>query len=163
EAAKSIRDELNYDTLPRLETFLGQALDWERARKADRPPSQTPEELLAFALSGWLLGDSEAEKNPDRARRLWEARQMILEGLKGGRAPGARKRRPASFAKDKTVGVALIARRVPLRPPPDPPEKTTTDVEELTASVPGPGNGATYCVQLPPEYHPNRPYPVLIT
>src|SRR5262249_42426742 len=83
EAAAAIPQGVNHDTLPRLETFLGQAQDAERARAQKRAPTNTPEELLSFAISGWLLGDGAAEKNPQTARNLWKARELVLRCQRG--------------------------------------------------------------------------------
>src|SRR5262249_19661875 len=41
EAADAILEELNFDTLPRLETFLGQAKSLELALKQKRKPDQS--------------------------------------------------------------------------------------------------------------------------
>ncbi len=155
KAIAAIGGELNHDTLSRLETFLSQAQDWERALKQKRPPTQTPEELLAFALSGWLLGDGAAEKNADTARRLWEARQLVLDCQRSD-DPVERKQRVDTFKEAKGVSVDVIARMIPLLPSAEPYEKLGTDPIKLGA------HGTSYVLQLPPEYHPGRLYPVLL-
>jgi hypothetical protein len=157
EAGEALLAGLNYDTVGRLETFISQALDWERALKGARAPSCNPEELLAFAISGWLLGDSAAERSVPIAQRLWQARQLVLDAQRNP-DPFARKQRAASFTKDKNVTVDLIARMIPLLPPSDPHDKPNGMPIRLTT----PEGGVTYHVQLPPEYHHYRPYPVLI-
>ncbi len=157
EAAEAILAGLNCDTVGRLETFITQAQDWERALKATRAPSCNPEELLSFAVSGWLLGDGAAERSVPTARTLWKARQLVLDSQRNA-DPFARKQRAAAFAKDKNVTVDLIARMIPLLPPPEPYEKPDVTPIQLTT----PEGGISYHVQLPPEYHPYRAYPVLI-
>ncbi len=152
----TILSELTYDTLPRLETFIGQAQDWERALRNNRPPNCTPEQLLGFAVSGWLLGDSAAERDPALARRLWQARKLVLETQLDD-DPGVRQQRARSFAADKTVAVDVVARMIPNLPPADPYQQTDTDRIKL-----GGAGAAAYHVQLPPEYNHFRPYPVLI-
>ncbi|MCC6417931.1 MAG: hypothetical protein IT429_06730 [Gemmataceae bacterium] len=164
DAVQTILTELTFDTAPRLETFVSQSLDWERARKANRPPAQNPEELLAFAISGWLLGDGAADKNVPRAQRLWEARQLVLDVLKDPTDSVARKSRAGAFEKDKLVGVDVIARMIPLLPPADPydKDKLNTAPMEMKVEAQGPGLGTPYHLQLPPEYNHYRPHPVLV-
>jgi pimeloyl-ACP methyl ester carboxylesterase len=157
EAVKALLAELNYDTHGRLDTFLSQAQDRERARKQGRPPNSTPQDLLAFAVSGWLLGDQAAERSPKLARKLWAAREAVLRSEADG-DPAAIKQRAASFANDKEVTVDVVARMIPQLPPADPYEKLGVKPIPLTP----PGGGAAYHVQLPPEYHHGRPFPVLI-
>ena len=161
-ALQAIAQELNHDTLPRLETFLSQARDWERARKQDRRPSQTPDELLAFAVSGWVLGDGVSQKDPDAAKRLWEAREMVLACQQKDEGVLSRRQRVQSFASNgKGLGADVIARMIPLLPPPEPHDKLGVTPLKLKVEMPGVGQGTTYEVQLPPEYHPQRAYPVL--
>src|SRR5204862_5592191 len=69
--ATTIMDELNPDTVGRLETFLGQAQDYERAFKDKRKPEQSAEEVLAFAMTGWLRGNEAAERSPAVAIQQW--------------------------------------------------------------------------------------------
>ena len=157
EAVKTLLAELNYDTLPRLETFLGQARAWDRARQAAKAPPATPEQLLAYAISGWLLGDGAAERDPAVGRRLWLARTLVLQS-QCEEDPLALRQRAASFEADKKVTVDQVARMIPRLPPPEPHDKLGSDPIELKA---GPG-GAAYHVQLPPEYNHFRPYPVLL-
>src|SRR5262249_35588241 len=116
EAVEAILTELTYDTSGRLETFLSQAEDRERARKQGRKPSSTPEELLAFAVSGWLLGDAAAERNPALARQLWAARDTVLASERDGDL-AAIQQRVAALAGKKELSVDLVARMVPQLPP----------------------------------------------
>ena len=47
-------------------------------------------------------------------------------------------------------------------PPPDPEKKIDTKVREIKAEAAGGDKGPTYLLKLPPEYHHQRSYPVLI-
>src|SRR5207247_4157527 len=61
-AADMILGELNYDTLPRLETFLVFAQQHERElAETKAKPTQATDEVMALAVSGWLLGNASAE------------------------------------------------------------------------------------------------------
>lgn len=156
EATTAIKNELNVDTVARLETFLGQALGFERALKegkADRPA----DEVLAFAVSGWLLGDMAAGRDVELAQRLWEMRKLILEHQKND-DPVARKRLAAN-SPGRGVGVDEVARMVQLLPPVEAHTKLSTDPIEI--KLPEDVGKGFYYVQLPPEYHHMRSYPAL--
>ena len=56
-----------------------------------------------------------------------------------------------------------MARLIALLPPPEPEKEIGTDPVDLEAELPGGRfRGASYTVQLPPEYHHGRAYPVLL-
>ena len=78
EAAAAIAAELNPDTIDRLEAFIGLAQQAEQQQQQKRTPEHTPEQLLALAVSGWLLGNSSAEAKVETALRLWRSRQFVL-------------------------------------------------------------------------------------
>src|SRR5262249_17073709 len=56
EATTVIRSELNADTINRLEPFINLAQQAEQQQQRNRTPDQSPEQLMALAVSGWLLG-----------------------------------------------------------------------------------------------------------
>jgi pimeloyl-ACP methyl ester carboxylesterase len=153
-AAKEIGQALHIDTLPRLETFLVYAQQHEREVKEKRKPSQTPEELLALALSGWLRGDAAAEPDVKLARALWQLRLLLLV-----KTPELQT--IISHCKSYGLGPDVVAQVLPFLPPPDPPEdlKKNPVLMNIIAPDTRPGD---YWLQLPPEYHPGRSYPVLI-
>src|SRR5690606_20497830 len=68
----SIAEELDYESLPRLDAFL----------RLQSDTSLAADEKLALAFTGWLLGSNEAETDFDLAVRLWHARLLILEYLR---------------------------------------------------------------------------------
>src|SRR5262249_51185366 len=80
-AAEFIQDGLNLDTVGRLEKFLLFAQQHESQRADGGQPTQTPEEVLAIAVTGWLQGDQAAESDPKLALRLVRARSFLLEYL----------------------------------------------------------------------------------
>src|SRR6516165_2797144 len=51
---------------------------------------------------------------------------------------------------------------IPNLPPPEPPAMLPNKVMEFRAESERGGQAITYWVQLPPEYHPSRPWPVLV-
>jgi dienelactone hydrolase len=168
-AAAAIVAELNADHFlkqagdapgQRFELFLSQAERAERQQK-DGKPSAKPAELLALAVSGWLLGGASAETNPETARRLWRARQMVLAYQKTPTYSG-REKLLAEYRRQSAVTVEEVAQLIDRLPPPEPPEDvSTTPVKRLAEGWFGRGR-TTYHLQLPPEYHAGRAYPVLI-
>jgi pimeloyl-ACP methyl ester carboxylesterase len=138
----------------RLEVFLSQFEQAERLEK-DGKPHAKPEELLALAVSSWLLGSGSGEKNLEAAIRAWKARELILDYQRNGKA-GAM----AALKKDPRMDADTVAQLISYLPPPSPdkeiseaavPTKTAADLGALK-----------YTLQLPPEYRPSRSYPVLI-
>ncbi len=159
EAAAALLAELQPDVLPRLDAFLGQARQAERQRAAHQAPSMGPAPLLALAVTGWL--GALPDPTPDRAVRLWHARQFVLQYLA---ADGAT-RKSLLDSYQKSGGAATlddVTRLIPLLPPPEPEplNKIGDKAVEMTA---GPtGAAVKYSLQLPPEYRHSRNYPVLI-
>jgi pimeloyl-ACP methyl ester carboxylesterase len=160
EALQAVQAELNLDTLPRLELFLSQAPSHERALKQGRKPAQGTDQVLALAVSSWVLGEGAGDTNVATARRLWLTRKLLLEYLKTD-LPLTRKGLLDSYASGQPAGLDEIARMIRYLPPVDPYEKLGTAPFRLEFAPPGGGQGGTYLVQLPPEYHHQRAYPVL--
>jgi len=156
EAATEIAAELTLDTLPRLETFREYARQHENETKQKRPHSQTAEQVLALAVTGWLQGNAVAEPEVKSAHMLWKARQTVLEYQKTD-DPQSRKQLADTLVKQLSLPVDVLDRLIQHLPPPEPPEKISSE-PMLIQAVDGPA----YIVQLPPEYNPHRPYPVLM-
>jgi hypothetical protein len=167
EAAAAVAEEVNLDAFlkksetdeGRLERFLAQADQAERFAKQNLPHLRNGE-LLSLAVTGWLLGPASAETKPETARRVWAARQFVRDYQK---TPGEAAR--ATLLKDfegkSGLGPAEMAQLIAHLPPTDPPPRYTSDEVEMKVGPPT-GPGPTYRLKLPPEYHPGRPYPVLI-
>jgi pimeloyl-ACP methyl ester carboxylesterase len=176
EVGDLIRANLNSDTLPRLEGFIGQAEQWERNLAKGKRVENTGEEILALALSGWLMGNDLAETKVDWAMKLWSAREFLLKYLK---TPGEAKRKDLvdSFGKRPPLAMDELAQMIRLLPPIGVEEndkengdgkngskvngiRKNGDLYQELKTVVG-RSGQNYLVQLPPEYHPHRAYPVL--
>src|SRR5262249_27795213 len=91
EAAGALLKELHYDNVERLDAFLGQAAQAERLKARKKKPELGPAQLLALAVSGWLLGSPSAESSPQVAMSLWKTRQLVLDYQKADDAGGRRK------------------------------------------------------------------------
>lgn len=160
EAIETILEEVHVDALPRLETFQVYAQQYEReiAEKKCKT-TQTAEEVAALAITGWLQGDSVAEPDVKTAQALLQARKLLVDCQKIG-DPTKRQRLIDAFAKEHRLGVDTFVRMIPFLPPPEPPESTSMEPQKLTIGE-GQARGTPYLLQLPPEYHPSRSYPVL--
>jgi pimeloyl-ACP methyl ester carboxylesterase len=163
EAATAVRDEMHLDTLSRLEVFLTLAERAEKDAKAGERPRQSPEELLAAAITGWHLGKVAAEAKVDQAYRVWTARLMALEYLRTP-APNTRHANLANYlAKPTALKYDELEKLVSLLPPPDAPAEPPKGpaAMQLPKTVQMP-NGVDFVVRLPDEYQPGRSYPLLI-
>lgn len=160
KASAMILEELNFDTLPRLELFHGFAEQHLKELEEGKKPAQTTEEVLAMAVTGWLLGNSAAEPDVKMARKLFDAREFVLRYQRNDQ-PLARKQMGDSFAQEIGLPIDVLARLVRNLPPPYAYEKISGEPFKLDIEVPD-SNGGSYHVQLPPDYHHLRPYPVLV-
>ncbi len=163
DAAGHLRDELNYQSLDRLQPFVDLAEQAENAQKQGRVPSHKPEDLLAFAVTGWLLGPASAEGRPEVARKLWRARQFACEYV---RTNTTRRRNELLeiYEKWEPVGLDELARVIALLPPADPDEDfTTKEPMDRKTNLPNNQRGSVdYRIQLPPEYSHGRSHPLLV-
>lgn len=174
-AADRVLAELHPDSSVRIETFVSLAQQAERERKEGTERTKKPEELLAAAVSGWVKGKNGATPNPDVARKLWVARELVLacqktESLNERAALAGRLRGPAAIGPDE------MAQLISLLPPADPEDldnrtgvpvtvaklENSGTFRRTTPAAVGYPSGLDYLVRLPAEYHHGRAYPVLI-
>ena len=163
KATEFIRDELNYDTLGRLDKFLLFAEQHEKQRAAKvEKLDQTPEEVLAIAISSWLQGEQAAETDTNSALKLADARAFALEYLKTA-SEMKRKEMLSAFKNSKQLPMDVMARLMRMIPPPEPHpvKEINTEIQTIKIAAPN-NNGGSYLVQLPPDYHHQRSYPVVI-
>jgi hypothetical protein len=162
EAAHAILADLNHDNVGRLESFVLQAAQAERLRQQKKKADLTPSEILARAVTGWLLGDASAESDIDVARRLWQARQFVFKYVTTtDPADRAKLQRDYENVKSDVVGIDVLAQVIGTLPPFEPEEKI--DSKPVERSVGGDEKkGRKYHLQLPPEYYHGRPYPLLV-
>ena len=161
KASTFIEQELNYDTIERLSTFLELAPQFELERKEKRKTTQSAEEVLALAASGWLQGKHAAFPEPKSALMLIRARELVLAYLRTNDAQ-ERAGLLSTLKSETELPADVIVRLLSMIPPAhaEDVQKLTTTITTMTINVPD-GNGS-YLVQLPPEYHHLRWYPVLI-
>jgi pimeloyl-ACP methyl ester carboxylesterase len=159
-ATKFILDELNLDTVSRLETFLPFAQQHLREIEEKSKLTQTAEEVLALAITGWLQGSTAADPDPKLAEKLFHVRQATLDYLKAD-TPAARAQALSSFRKYE-LSPDVFIRLVRLLPPSHPyAEKIESEPVKMSVDLPDVNEGSYY-VWTPPDYHPQRSYPVLL-
>ncbi len=158
KALEFIGAELNLDTVDRLEEFLRQAAQFERQRKDKVELTHNAEQVLAFAVTSWLQGKEQSFKDPELALKLIRSRELLLQYLQ----PDNDVERPAllsGFQGDMKLPLDVMGRLVRLLPPPEAEDVKKLDTEMQTCKL---ASGETYLVQLPPDYHHQRAYPVLM-
>lgn len=160
EKLRAIREEiaaeLGVNTLGRMAAF--------RLHAEDR--SLLPEEKLALAVSGWLLGSDAAVENLSVAVSLVRVRGLIRQYL-GEPVKIRRDRILEGLRSEEGAVPGLVAGLVghmkpPLDPPPPPSAEKPGLIELETVALPN--EPPVRClVQLPPEYDPYRRYPAIVT
>ncbi len=152
---KEITAEADEDAIARLASF--ERLVDDAALK--------PEQKVALAISGWLVGSNQATDHFQTAVSLAHARETILAYL---REPLAQNRAKLVSEVQDMEGASIerIAQMLKLMKPPLEATKQTErgpGMHELHATgLPGKAD-ARYVVQLPPEYDPLRHYPTIVT
>jgi len=144
--------ELDRNGLPRLQPFL----------QAEQDPQLAPEEKLALAFSGWVLGPDAADLDWQRAQQLWEARELVREYLRA-ESPSLRTQLFERLTRLEGLGTQRMQRLLALLPPVRDAEGVAPGVPTaITVSSSGETPATTYWVQLPPEYSVNRNYPCVV-
>jgi enterochelin esterase-like enzyme len=148
----TIADALDRETLGRLDAFLKLADD----------PTLKADEKLAFAYTGWALGSNNASRDLDEAIRIWDARFLAGEYL---RSDDARTRSELmnKLRSVESVGPNRILQMIPLLPMPfDDSMALPGEARTVETRVERGAAEATYSILLPPEYTPNRVYPLIV-
>ncbi len=149
-----IYERLNYSSLGRLEAYS----------KLSGDPLLKPDEKLALALSGWIVGSDNAVTGLDQALRFWQARILVTEYLRTG--PDADSERGAILKKMEGldgVGPERVAQMIPLlEPARDAAGAAPGKVVRIEVGGAQGESPAAYWVSLPLEYHPAHSYPLII-
>ncbi len=157
-AAVEIRANLNFETVGRLDVFLGQARQAERLQKRGKKGEVDPQQLLSLAVSGWLLGSSSAETSAETAVRLWRGREMVLTYLRTEDDGQRRSLVKAHLGGSRREAASLdeLIQIIRQLPPIEAEPKLPQGIVERKL------DGSSYLLQLPPEYRHSRPCPLLI-
>ena len=150
-----INAELNFSTLDRLAAY----------RQLSTDTKMLPEEKVALAISGWLMGSNNATTNLPVALSLHDLRNLVksylIEPDKLDRRQLMDRMRSQEGSSAQTVSRLLEN----MTPPFELPEAMPKNSGFYTITVPGSPDQPeiTYSVQLPPEYDPYRRYPMIVT
>lgn len=152
--AEEVVKELSHNNVDRLAPFV-QLLD-DASLRAD--------EKAALALTGWLLGAEEADRNLSIAISLVKVRDAVLRYL---REPLAAERQKLldSILSEEGASVDRLAKLIArMKPPWHDPKQAADEDGYLELSAPGQTEDGDfpYLVQLPAEYDPYRRYPTLV-
>ncbi len=148
---------LSPETLPRMAAFLLNQND----------PKFKPEEKLSLAASGWLLGSDAALTDLPETLSAWRLRGMVQKYLtETGKVKRDRQLHSIlaeAAAARLEVLAALVAHMTPPYPLPDPIDENIPGYSKLEIAVMPGQPDVTYYVQLPPEYNPQRRYPMIVS
>ncbi|MCL2624820.1 MAG: hypothetical protein FWD31_14245, partial [Planctomycetaceae bacterium] len=151
-----ISDELTQNTIIRFSPL--QLMIDDDAMSVD--------EKLALAVSGWLVGENEAVMSLSTAVSMYKTRDNVRRYLVGDTSAD----REAALRKiesEEAATLEIITKLLPLMKPvfPMPRRHVTGKPGYYQLETPAFDNlpPFRYCVQLPPEYDPNRKYPLIIT
>ena len=148
-----INEQLGVETLPRLDAFL----------KAEGDTQFTPEQHLALAYSGWVVGPANAVTDLDQAVRFCDARFTMLEYLRADNVQEC-ERLCQQLGRVEGVGpkvVLQLARQLP--PALDADGIEPGELHRVLVTPEGRVPEVAYTVLLPPEYSPHHNYPLLIS
>ncbi|QDT63713.1 carboxylesterase family protein [Calycomorphotria hydatis] len=156
-----IRDELDFEAIDRLRPFLDFSRDGALSAR----------EMLALAISGWALGPANAVTEFDKALQIWQARLLVDEFLRTD-DPLVETDLLDRMGKLEGIGPETVRSLIPwVQPWRETPDTQINEVFELQTKeptvIPGssgqdPATPTRYTVLLPPEYSPNRAYPVIV-
>lgn len=144
-----VSEQLDFETLPRLDTFL----------KAELDTQYEPAERLALAYSGWILGAANAVTDLDQTLRFWDARRSVLEYLRTQEA-STQLEAMKTLKTTESIGPDAVMKLIPQLPP-------ILDASDVSPSEPhqievNEGIPTNYWVMLPAEYTPHHNYPLVI-
>ncbi len=153
---KEISQESSVNTLSRLAAYLRLSDD----------ESLGPEQKIALAISGWLMGSDQAETNLLVALSLAKIRAIVLRYLN---EPVKLEREQLLHQLHGQEGAspARVAQLIAhMKPPLSSPEPSVGAPGFYQLQVPlgiDKEPDVTYYVQLPPEYDPHVRYPTILT
>lgn len=155
----TVTEELNYETLGRLDAFLNLADD----------KTLTAQEKLSLAYSGWVLGSANAVTNLEVALRLWDARVVVMDFLRTDDF-NQRKVKLIGLQRLEGVSATTIQQMIPLLPPaietPNLRVGSAFPVTVTSDKSNNDGKAATsdvrYSVLLPTGYNHHHSYPMIV-
>jgi predicted esterase len=155
EVRNELAAELNINTLPRMAAY----------RQFWDDPNLQPEDRIALAVSGWLVGSGDALRQLPLAMSLAEMRNLMRQYFN----------EPVRINRDRILADArsqagatppLVAKLANHMKPPlglgTPIDKEPGLYRHRVDAIAG-EPACMYTIQLPPEYDPYRSYPTVVT
>ena len=147
-----INEQLDFETLPRLDAFL----------KSENDVQLTADQHLALAYSGWVVGAANAVTDLEQAIRFWDARFAMLEYVRADN-PQACEQHYQQLQKVEGVGPKIVMQLASQLPPSlDAAEIKPGEPHRVLVTPEGRIPEVAYSVLLPQEYSPHHNYPLLI-
>jgi hypothetical protein len=160
-----LNDELKQDLNPVNAARLGA---WLRLAE---DANTRPQQKIALAISGWLLGSNRAIDNLAVAESMFDVRDLIFKYL--NTKPDQKNRREEilkQLEQFESGTPGFLAAMIAQMNPPSPPVDALSGTEPIPIKVTLPGTKPdaepveVECLGLvPPEYDPYRRYPLLLT
>ena len=156
-----LKNDLSPVNAPRLGAWLRLAED----------ANTRPQQKIALAISGWLLGSNRAIDNLAVAESMFDVRDLVFEYLNTQPDQNARRDEILKALEQFESGTPgfLAAMIGQMNPPSPPPAETLSGAEPIPLNVTLPATKAdgepvnVECLALvPPEYDPYRRYPLLL-
>ena len=124
-----------------------------------------PEQKLALAVSGWLMGANDAVDNLQVAMSLVETRQLVLEYLNEPMRLQSRRNGCKGFGSQHRRSPKYVAAIAGPHEAADRHAAASKTPVRIESEIHGIENepDVTYHVQLPPEYDPHVKYPTIVT
>jgi len=159
-AVSDIRFYFHADGMDRLESFLGQARPAKKNAGNAGPGDKAPS-LAALAVSGWILGNAGADPSPVVAADLANLRRLVLNYLSSKDLD----RRGSILGQIRQLltkhKFEELCQMLPYLPPVQPENPPPLVPREFIPPVTEPGK-PRFAVQVPPDYHPGRNWPLLV-
>lgn len=177
EAGHAVLQDLHPDSASRIELFRASAQQEMRRLNEGKKPINTPEQLLALAVTGWLKGSFGAETKPDSAVNCWKTRELAIAYFREDIGNQRRQMLDNYLSAGNALPPSELAQVISLLPPPFPEDLSQplgvevkvadSDVRgiykrETGTSIDAANAGVPFFLHLPPEYHHGRSYPLLI-
>jgi poly(3-hydroxybutyrate) depolymerase len=149
-----ISENLNYTNRERLDAYFKLAGD----------ALLKPDEKLALAFSGWVMGSQNAVTDLGQALRFWQARFLLIDYLRSSHEAEVERRSLLTrLGALDGIGPERIAQMLPLLPAAgDTAGMAAGQAVRITVSGANAGEESAYWVTLPLEYHADHTYPLIV-
>lgn len=144
-----INDQLDFETLPRLDSFL----------KAETDKDYKPADRLALAYSGWVLGAANAVPELDQALSVWDARQSVFEYVRTA-DPVKHTELIKKLQSTESISPGIVLQMIAQLPELMEPSNLEPGIAHRIET--SGSDAVSYSVMLPMEYSPHHTYPLLI-